>query len=207
MEEKVEKERIDFTQGYIVVAPVDSTAEESPLLTEEDHAHLATLHSPTRRAQWSTWRCILREMLGAEAKIRYNSMGAPVLEGTIGEVGFISVSHSSEMVAVMFSATRCGVDIECCERNFERVASRYINHDERESLAASVGEDFEALMWSAKEAIYKYGNTPGVDFTHDVLIVGHSTEGQRLHAELYGMATPDVHYRTVGNQILCYLCQ
>ena len=190
------------------MAPVDVEAEHSALLTESDLAHLATLSSPSRRAQWSTWRCIVREELGADAQLRYNSAGAPLLERAVGEVAYISVSHSAEWVAVMFSRTRCGVDIEASDRNFAKVASRYITLDEREHLGADFGELFEAVMWSAKEAIYKYANTPGVEFTSDMIVVAHTPLTATLQAELYGVPLPDTHYlRLDGGQMLCYLFQ
>ena len=201
------KKRIDFNQGYIIVAPVDEQAEHSALLTESDLAHLATLSSPTRRAQWSTWRHIVREELGAEALLRYNSMGAPILERAVGDVAYISVSHSAEWVAVMFSHTRCGVDIEATDRGFSKVASRYITLDEREHLGADFGELFEGIVWSAKEAMYKYANTPGVEFTSDLLLVGHTPLTTTLQAELYGVPLPDTHYLQLEGQILCYLYQ
>lgn len=200
--------RIEFDKGYIVVAPVDGGAENSPLLTESDHTHLATLSSPTRRAQWSTWRHILRTELGDAASIRYNSQGAPFLERPVGDIAFISVSHSAEWVAVMFCSTRCGVDIEAQDRNFSKVASRYITPEEREQMEGEFGRElFEAIVWSAKEAIYKYGNTPGVEFTSDLLLVGHNAECATFQAELYGVALPDTHYQLFDNQMLCYLHQ
>ena len=190
------------------MAPVDGEAERSALLTESDLAHLATLSSPSRRAQWCTWRHIVREELGADALLRYNSAGAPLLERAVGEVTYISVSHSTEWVAVMFSHTRCGVDIEASDRNFTKVASRYITLDEREHLAADFGELFEAVMWSAKEAIYKYANTPGVEFTSDTIVVGHTPLTSTLQAELYGVPLPDTHYHRLDEgQMLCYLYQ
>lgn len=199
-------ERIEFTGGYIIVAAVNAEAEHSPLLTESDHAHLETISSPTRRAQWATWRHVTRSELGAEALLRYNSAGAPLLERAVGEVAYISVSHSAEWVAVMFSHTRCGVDIEAIDRNFARVASRYITPEERATAEADFAEGvFEAVVWSAKEAIYKYGNTQGVDFTADLLLVGHNKKEHTIRAELYGVPIPEVHYLLLGNQVLCYL--
>jgi phosphopantetheinyl transferase len=117
----------------------------------------------------------------------------------------VSISHSDEWVAVMLSEWRCGVDIEALGRNFSRVSSRYISHEERAQFEAQVGDHFEAIMWSAEEAIYKYGNTSGIDFIEDMVITGFNTAKQTITAELYGLATPTVHYRFVYDQILCYL--
>jgi 4'-phosphopantetheinyl transferase EntD len=196
---------IDTETGRVVIAKVTPECEFSPLLTEEDAEYLATLVSPARRAQWSTCRVIIRSLLGSEAKLRYAISGALVLESPVGEVKYLSLSHSEKWVAVMFSSRRCGVDIEALGRNFSRVASCYISHDERAQFESKVGGEFEAIMWSAEEALYKYGSNPGLDFIQDMVITSFDTENQTISAELYGLITPDVHYQTIEDHILCYL--
>lgn len=196
---------IEIESGRVVIAKVTPECEYSPLLTEEDADHLSTLVSPARRAQWSTCRVILRSVLGSEAKLRYATSGALILISPVGDVKYLSLSHSDNWVAVMFSSKRCGVDIEALGRNFSRVASRYISHDERAQFESKVGGEFEAIMWSAEEAIYKYGSNPGLDFIQDMVITSFDTERQTIGAELYGLAVPEVHYQTIEDHILCYL--
>ena len=199
--------RIEIQGARIIVARVCPMAEESPLLTEADHEELATLLSPARRAQWSSCRAILRHELGPEVAIRHAASGIPYLSGERESSTYISISHSSEWVAVMLSCSRCGVDIESIERNFSRVAPRYISHDERQQLEERVGPCFEAVMWSAEEAIYKYANQPGLDFIRDLVVVDIDPAERVLRAELYGNPTPIVHFTTFDNQILCYLAE
>lgn len=198
-------EQIELTYGRIVVAEISPEAEHSKLLTEEDCEHLATLAAPARRAQWSTARVILRHLLGPEASIRYGATGAPILTRPIGEVAYVSISHSDERVAVMLCRNRCSVDVEQLGRNFSRVASRYISHEERSAFEQKVGGNFEAIMWSAEEALYKFGSNPGLDFIRDMVITGFDTEAQTISAELYGLATPKVSYRIMGDHVLCYV--
>lgn len=188
------------------VAKVQPEAEESALLTESDREHLATLSAPARRAQWSTCRTILREELGEGAELRYTASGALVLARPVGEVRYISLSHTEQWVAVMLCSRRCGVDIESTERNFSRVASRFISHDERERLESKAGLHFEAIMWSAKEALYKYGSNPGLDFIQDIVVTDIDTEQRCLSAELYGLSTPTIHYEISEGHICCWVC-
>ena len=199
------EKRFEIEGGYIVVARIDPLCEQSPLLTESDHDHLATLLSPTRRAAWSTCRHILRRELGAEAELRYAISGALILARPIAEVAYVSISHSAEWVAVMLNKGRCGVDIESLQRNFSRVASRYISPQEREQFAGVVGPHFEAIMWSAEEALYKYGGREGLDFIKDMVVSNINPQEHTLQAELYGVAAPLVRYQLFDNQILCYL--
>lgn len=203
---KIHKQ-IDLPQGRILIARVEPQAENSPLLTDEDREHLTTLTAPARRAQWSTCREILRAELGCEAGLRYATSGALVLTHPVGGVSYVSISHSDEWVAVMLSERRCGVDIESLGRNFSRVASRYISHEERDRFESQVGADFEAIMWSAEEALYKYGSNPGLDFIQDMVITGFDTERGVISAELYGLTTPPIHYTLFDGQVLCYLSE
>lgn len=196
---------LPHSYGYIVVEQIGPQAEQSPLLTDSDHQHLATLNSPVRRAQWASWRKIVRNELGSEARIRYNSAGAPVLEEPVGRVSHLSVSHSTDYVAVMFAQGRCGVDIESVGRNFGRVAARYISPTEREALAAGVGPHFEAIMWSAKESVYKYAQATGVDFTEEMIATTIDPVAQTIAIELYGLPQPTLYYTFVADQVLTYI--
>ncbi|MBR5830621.1 MAG: 4'-phosphopantetheinyl transferase superfamily protein [Tidjanibacter sp.] len=198
---------IEIPRGRILIARVEPEAENSPLLTDEDREHLATLTAPARRAQWSTCREILRAELGQKAGLRYAASGALILTHPIGEVSYVSISHSNEWVAVMLSERRCGVDIEALDRNFSRVASRYISHEERNKFEHRVGGDFEAIMWSAEEALYKYGSNPGLDFLQDMVITEFDPERRVLSAELYGLPTPPIHYTLFEGQVVCYLSE
>ncbi|MBE6200952.1 MAG: 4'-phosphopantetheinyl transferase superfamily protein [Rikenellaceae bacterium] len=191
--------------GYIVVEQVCPQADQSPLLTDSDLQYLATLNSPARRAQWATWRTIVRRELGPDALLCYNSAGAPYLERPVGRVSHLSVSHSTTYVAVMFAEGRCGVDIESVERNFGRIAARYISPTEREALAEAAGPHFEAIMWSAKEAVYKYGQATGVEFTEEMIATAIEPTEQTIAIELYGVPQPTLHYAFVDDQVLAYI--
>lgn len=199
---ELSKDEIPF---LLRVERVEHSAEHSELLTESDREHLQGLVAPSRREQWATARTMLRSILGSEAELRYTSSGALILSKPTQGFRYLSISHSSEWVAVMICGTRCGVDVESLGRSFGRVASRYITPEEREQLEGQVGEHFEALVWSAKEALYKYGGKEGLDFLQDMIVTDIDTSTHTLGAELYGLPTPRVHYQQIEDHILCYL--
>lgn len=103
--------------------------------------------------------------------IKYTPQGAPVLARgiVIGDSHYthISVSHCRDKVAVMLSLRPCGIDIEQLARDFGRVSTRYITPDER---ALCQCEEFEAIAWCAKEALYKLAQIEGLDFRRDIVI-------------------------------------
>lgn len=146
------------------IVPPMSAEETAPWTTAEERAAAAAFGSARRRAEFLTWRAVVRRELGRDVRIGYNDAGAPVLTD---RDGYISVSHCDGRVAVCFSANPCAVDIEPETRNFSRAASRYLAAAER---ALSDDPSFPGVVWCAKEALYKYAGRTNLDFLTDLSI-------------------------------------
>ncbi len=138
------------------------------------------------------WRAFLRTKLrewgfaeDAKRCIEYDAVGAPRL---VGSPLHFSVSHSSTHIAVVVSDRPCAVDIEGLGRNFSAVKSRYVNAAE-ESLE-SADTPLLALLWSAKETLYKLSGSSGLDLLNDLRI-------ERI--EPYGTASGQL-YGVIKNQ-------
>ncbi len=118
-----------------------------------------------RRREALMWRHIVHRELGADAIICYDKGGAPEVVNRREHIG---VSHSTDFVAVIISERRCAVDIERLDRNFEQVAPRYI-HPEEQTLCSD--SRWPAVIWSAKETLYKYIGERGLNFLRDIRIL------------------------------------
>lgn len=117
--------------------------------------------SPKRRQEFIAVRVLLYQMLPG-AVIGYYDNGKPYLAHSCWR---ISISHTAGYVAVMLSDSgEVGVDIEQYGERVCRVASRFINDDERIS-----GVWKQLLLWSAKETVYKMMNCREVDFREHLL--------------------------------------
>ncbi len=156
-------------------------AEELDALTQSitpnDRVYIEGLASLKRRREVASWRYLLRRTLRemglreAESDIVYSDVGAPRLADSDIHIG---VSHSSHLVAVIISAqTPCAIDIEDLRRDFQRVAHKYSTPDERALFGGD--ERALALIWSAKEALYKLSNGSGLDMIEDIEIKGVET--------------------------------
>lgn len=185
-------EAISLNGGQSVVlighiAPLTVLEAEA---NEEELRSVEGISSHSRRAERLAWRILLRKsaergtgvLAGTEKAaekggekdtilIKYTPQGAPVLARgiVIGDSHYthISVSHCRDKVAVMLSLRPCGIDIEQLARDFGRVSTRYITPDER---ALCQCEEFEAVAWCAKEALYKLAQIEGLDFRRDIII-------------------------------------
>ena len=138
------------------------------LIVAEDVASASRFQREARRSEHLSWRRIVRRELGRGVSISYNDVGAPVVDSPNI---YISIAHAKErMVAVAIADEVVGVDIESMDRDFERVASRYMSAEEQQ---LSCDDVWYAMVWSAKEAMYKLCGRRGVDLTADMHIVSY----------------------------------
>ena len=150
--------------GQVAVAPIpDAEALESGA-TDEELRSVAGITSPSRRIERLAWRALLRS-LSPLAQVEYLPNGKPKLKNSDKH---ISVSHCRDCVAVALGEKPCGVDVERLDRNFSRVAERYLSPSE---AALAADEHWAAVVWCAKEALFKMAGREGVDFMRDMQIV------------------------------------
>ena len=188
----------------ILLVPIKDAEQNKRFLTKEEQLELDNKNSQQRRNEWSTWRRTVREELGLNTSIWYDEVGAPHVKTKNGEEIHVSVSHSSSHVAIMFSKTHCGLDIEHCERNFERIKNKYLSSEE-EQLASE--ERTKAVIWCAKEAIYKYAGCRKLDLRRDIVIIAADWKQKQLTAELRGTQLPSLHFIEFEDQIICWLTE
>ena len=135
------------------------TAEESARwTTSEERAAAAGFVSERRRAEFLTWRAVVRRELGDDVGIAYDALGAPVLTN---RAVHISVAHCAGRIAVCASPERCAVDIEPATRDFRRAASRYLTPEEE---ALSDDPLLPGIVWCAKRDALQVCRTPGAGF-------------------------------------------
>ena len=151
--------------GQIAVAPIPDVELLERGATEEELQSAEGISSQSRRAERLAWRQLLRSMLPT-AQVEYLSSGKPEIKNS--QYKHISVSHSRDFVAVAIATKPCGIDVERDDRNFERVKSRYMTAEEQ-SLSAD--KHWAAVVWCAKEAMYKMSGREGVDFKRDMQII------------------------------------
>ena len=168
--------------GLVAVMPIGGLDELECNATEAELKSVEHIHSASRRAERLAWRSLLRELEPA-AQVEYHPSGKPAIKNS--KYQHLSVSHCRDFVAVALSSKPCGIDIERCDRNFGRVKSRYMS-DEEAMLSAH--NDWSAVVWCAKEALYKMAGREGVDFKRDIIIrnVQMQDASWKLSAELFG---------------------
>ena len=159
----------------------------------EDIDLVETFAKADRRCEVLAWRAIVRRELGQGVKIFYDEYGAPKVE--LPDT-YISVSYSKGVVAVLFADSACAVDIEQTDRDFSRVANRYLSQSEQ---VVAEQYDIWAEMWCAKEALYKYYKKGGLDLVKHITIGVYDSDRGVLSCSILGGEPIEVNVKREGN--------
>lgn len=130
-------------------------------VSERDREVLDGFRLDKRKKEWLAARLLLKTLLGFYPELSYDGNGKPALSNG---AAFISISHTDGFAAVSVSDKPTAIDIELCQRRVEKVAKRFVHVDEEAYLGADNRIQYLTILWSAKEALYKYYNIYGVIF-------------------------------------------
>jgi 4'-phosphopantetheinyl transferase EntD len=89
-----------------------------------------------------------------------------------------SISHCGNFAAAIVSTTkRVGIDVELVTPRLETISSKFLNEKEKSTLddwsyLPHVHLQLVALMWSAKEAVFKWYGNGKVDFKQHMRLDG-----------------------------------
>lgn len=138
-----------------------------------------TIKHDEKQLQWYASRFLLVEVF--PAAIPFYKQRKPHLFNGPG----ISLSHSGDVVGVLLSEGRAGLDVQEFTDKLERIKPKFTDEDEISRVDVSERAAALALVWSVKEAVFKCYGTQ-LPFK-DIHIVDHdgardliAVEGQRL---------------------------
>ena len=157
-------------QSKIAVVPLTEYSESllDRLSFKERYLPVIEKMSENRKREWLAIRVILKELLGEEKEILYNSLGKPYLSDNSFHIG---ISHTKGYAALIFNKeNEVAIDIEKITEKVENVWKRFVNEEEEKALSQSNELIHLLLYWSAKESIYKWLGVENVDFKADLHI-------------------------------------
>jgi 4'-phosphopantetheinyl transferase EntD len=133
---------------------------------------LQPISNPAKRLEWLASRLLIQELLQCPPALSYSVNGKPHM--TERDV-HLSISHTSGFAAVVVSPQKpTGIDIEYPSPRIEKLSARFVNATEERQFPLCGREKGCALVWCAKETLYKIMDTPGVLFKEDMEIEGLS---------------------------------
>jgi phosphopantetheinyl transferase len=128
-----------------------------------------------------------------------------------GDPFHFSISHCGDFAAAIVStALRVGIDIEIPTPKVLRIQHKFLDDTEREIFFHGPPSDNDiectTMLWSAKEAVYKWDGAGGVDFRNDIRL-GKDSE---IESGLSCRFTPlnqqlTVHYQQFDRLMLAWV--
>lgn len=134
-------------------------------LSETEKEQFFKFKHPKRQREFVATR-ILRHSIFGFKHIHYNPVGAPY----IYDEGFISVSHSDNLIGIAVNKQfQVGFDLENISEKAKRLHAKFLNPAER--IIFDIEDELEMTKcWSAKETLYKLAGRNFIDFKDELLL-------------------------------------
>ncbi len=161
--------RVSLWLDGVEIAAAAAAAAGPGWLTDSEHARLAGLSAPRRRAQFLAGRWVARLLLAAvhggdpardwPLSAEADQPPRVLRPGRYGAL-FMSISHSGGLVACTVALEPVGIDLEFAsrERDIAGLAQEVCTPRERarlETLAAGAQQRHFLAIWTLKEAWFK----------------------------------------------------
>lgn len=127
--------------------------------------------SERRQREKIALHTLLAHLLPYGSELTYTTNGRPYLQNSALH---ISISHHETLIAIACSTTPIGVDIEQESTQITRVASKFFTPEEQ--VWAQENGLALAMLWSAKEAVYKWANKKGLSPLNDIGLSGYQPD-------------------------------
>ena len=187
--------KIKSERTTILVWKITETLEELIMLGKDINTSNHT--SEKRKKEHLTSQLLVNEICPTNSII-YNEFGAPELDN--GK--HLSISHSNELVTVIISETKSGIDIEQISEKTLRIASKFVS----EKNLIKLNKEKATLIWCLKEAIYKWHQKGGVDFIKDIIIPEFNLEEHGKVTTYFREKELNLNYLKINNHYLVYVC-
>ena len=179
----------------IGVWEISDSINELKVLSEK--VKFNQIKSENRKLEILAVKALLKEMCG-NAKLNYNKYGAPILDNNKK----ISISHSKQLVAIIVSELKSGIDIEINSERVLKVKNKFL------SSSDNIDESQEDLTiaWSTKECIFKWHQKGNLNFKDEILIkkINHSSKTIEV---FFDENLFILNFLKINNHILVYVCK
>ena len=188
--------RIEKKEVYILVWEITETLDELLYLNGNINT---TNYTSEKRKKEHLIRPLMVNKICPTKTIIYNEFGAPELNN--GK--HISISHSKELVSVILSDTKTGLDIQQISEKSLLLAPKFVS----EKNLIKLNKEKATLIWCIKEAIYKWHQKGGVDFIKDIIIPEFVAKKHGKVIAYFRAKELNLNYLKINNHYLVYVCK
>lgn len=135
-----------------------------------------------RKREWLLTR-ILLETAASGSELYFQPTGKPMLRNG----RWISISHCGELAGLVICDHPVGLDIQGADEKLERIAAKFCHLKElKRWWEAEHSLDYLTVVWSAKEAVFKFFGER-VTFAEDIVTRPFHPDAERLRADYKGV--------------------
>ena len=164
------------------------------LTSNTDCSHLK---SDKRKKEFLACRILLNHF-DKNLKISYSENGSPNLNNH----QYISISPSGNLVCIIISDQKIGIDIEKISDKSLRLREKFSN-----SHHSKLNKEKSTLIWSIKEAVFKFHEIGNVDFKKDIFVPEFILKDCGEMDINFKNNTLKSYYFKVENFYLSYVCK
>lgn len=136
--------------------------------SETERIEFSKIKFEKRKAEYLATRLLLEGLLNEKTEIIYLSSGKPTLKNNLLN---ISISHSANLVAILISTHKIGIDVEIENRPIDKVLHRFLSQTEMLDVEKAMDKQKAKIVyWGAKESIFKTTDFNGVQFDRQISI-------------------------------------
>lgn len=173
--------KIETDAGLLGIGELNKPLEEFLArfhFSDSEKKMFDTFSLEKRKKEFLGARLIAKELLHEKPEIIYNREGCPSIKNNPMN---ISISHSNELVTVLISEKKIGVDVENIYRSIGKVATRFLSEKELKFVKEQKDTNTTMILfWSTKEAVYKCSGLNEIAFNNDIII--HTNDiGKNVH--------------------------
>ena len=179
----------------IGVWEISESINELNALSEE--VKFNQIKSQKRKLEILSVRALLEKMCG-NVKLDYNKYGAPVLDNNKK----IAISHSKQLVAIIVSEFKSGIDTEIISKRILKIKDKFISTNDN----INESQKDLTIAWSTKECIFKWHQKGTLNFKDDILIkkINHLSKTIEV---FFDENLFILNFLKINNHILVYVCK
>ena len=202
---------IKTESAKIAIWQITEEIDELKELLKENSiiGHIETQYNnPKRQREQLISHILIKHLLGEAKAIKHHANGMPYIEDCT-EL-FISISHSRKSIAVAISNGPIGIDLEEIERKQYSLLKKFTSEAEQNWVESRQNDNekqfISAVIWSAKEAIYKLANINGLLFEREIEVTPFDPNTETHFKATYRNTPCECIFLVVSCQLLVVSC-
>ena len=169
---------------------------KNPLLNSAELISAKELKNEKRKKEFLSSRIALKNIFNKDLELKHHKSGKPFIK----ETKHLSISHSSNFLALAFGEENIGIDIEKPQNRMVKLMPKILSEIELMEFKKEPSMDLACKLWGAKEAILKYVGDKNLNYKEDIKV-----ENIQLGVATYLKMNFKVEFEKIENMILTYV--